>query len=260
MQQNRTTPTEPTPAVNPTDDAPSLAQTDPELVEYFDNFAFGETLADAAALDSSLDVRTRRLVRLGATLAAGGLAEFRSLATAAIERGDVSPVELKEVVYQGVAYVGMARARDHLDALNEILTAAGIELPLPGQSESTPQNRFEYGKSIQAKIVGGLDAVEKRINDAPADEAHFQRYLAENCFGDTVGRGGLDMATRELITFAMLAGLGGADNQIRGHVGANLAVGNTRARLLAVLTVLVPFIGYPRSLNALAAINDVTQP
>jgi hypothetical protein len=32
----------------------------------------------------------------------------------------------------------------------------------------------------------------------------------------------------------------------RGHVDGNLRVGNTRARLLAVLTVLVPFIGYPR--------------
>jgi 4-carboxymuconolactone decarboxylase len=69
---------------------------------------------------------------------------------------------------------------------------------------------------------------------------------------------GLNLPTRELLTFAMLAALGGADAQVRGHVTGNLNVGNTRARLLAVLTVLVPFIGYPRTLNALAAINDVT--
>lgn len=238
----------------------TLAQTDPELIEYFDNFAFDEVLTDAAELDESLDVRTRLLVQLGATLAAGGPGEFRVLAAAAIERGGVSPVELKELVYQGIAYVGMARAYDYLHAVNEILADAGVGLPLPGQSASTPETRLEYGKSVQAKIVGGPDAVEKRIADAPADETHFQRYLAENCFGDTVGRGGLDMPMRELITFAMLAGLGGADAQVKGHVGGNLAVGNTRARLLAVLTVLVPFIGYPRSLNALAAINDVTQP
>lgn len=236
----------------------ALTETDPELIEYFDNFAFDETLTDAAALDESLDVRTRLLVLLGGTLAAGGLGEFRVLAAAAIERGGVSPVELKEVVYQGVAYVGMARVYDYLHAVNEILTDADIELPLPGQSASTPETRFEYGKSVQAKIVGGPEAVEKRIDDAPADEAHFQRYLAANCFGDTVGRGGLDMAMRELITFAMLAALGGADNQVKGHVGGNLAVGNTRAQLLAVLTILVPLIGYPRTLNALAAVDAVT--
>jgi 4-carboxymuconolactone decarboxylase len=56
----------------------------------------------------------------------------------------------------------------------------------------------------------------------------------------------------------MLVGLGGADAQVRGHVSANLKVGNTRERLLAVLTVLAPFIGYPRTLNGLAALNDIT--
>jgi 4-carboxymuconolactone decarboxylase len=55
----------------------------------------------------------------------------------------------------------------------------------------------------------------------------------------------------------MLAALGGCDAQVRGHVAANLNVGNDRQRLLSVLTVLLPFIGYPRTLNALAAINEV---
>jgi 4-carboxymuconolactone decarboxylase len=50
--------------------------------------------------------------------------------------------------------------------------------------------------------------------------------------------------------------LGGADAQVRGHVTGNLRVGNARARLLAVL---VPFIGYPRTLNGLAALNDLTR-
>ncbi len=68
---------------------------------------------------------------------------------------------------------------------------------------------------------------------------------------------GVDLPTRELLTFSMLAALGGADAQVKGHVAANLRVGNDRAVLLAVLTRLLPFIGYPRTLNALAAINEV---
>jgi hypothetical protein len=55
---------------------------------------------------------------------------------------------------------------------------------------------------------------------------------------------------RELLTFAMLISLGGADPQAKGHLAVNLNVGNTRQQLLDVITVLVPFIGYPRSLNA----------
>jgi 4-carboxymuconolactone decarboxylase len=41
-------------------------------------------------------------------------------------------------------------------------------------------------------------------------------------------------------------------------VAANLNVGNDRTVLLAVVTQLLPFIGYPRTLNALRVIDDVT--
>jgi len=42
-------------------------------------------------------------------------------------------------------------------------------------------------------------------------------------------------------------------------VAANLNVGNPRQPLLDVITVLVPFIRYHRSLNALAAGDGVTR-
>jgi len=64
--------------------------------------------------------------------------------------------------------------------------------------------------------------------------------------------------TRELLTFAMLISLGGCEPQAKGHVAANLNVSNGRGVLLAVITQLLPFIGYPRSLNALRVLNEVT--
>ncbi len=91
---------------------------------------------------------------------------------------------------------------------------------------------------------------------APADAVHFQEFLSANCFGDHYTRTGLDVRRRELLTFAILVGLGGADAQVAGHVAMNLHVGNTRQHLLDVLTVLVPYVGYPRTLNGLAAVND----
>jgi alkylhydroperoxidase/carboxymuconolactone decarboxylase family protein YurZ len=47
----------------------------------------------------------------------------------------------------------------------------------------------------------------------------------------------------------MLVALGGCEPQVRGHVSANLNVGNDRARLIDVITQLLPFIGYPRTLK-----------
>ncbi len=40
-------------------------------------------------------------------------------------------------------------------------------------------------------------------------------------------------------------------------MAANLNVGNGRQTLISVITVLLPFIGYPRTLNAIAAVNEV---
>jgi len=57
----------------------------------------------------------------------------------------------------------------------------------------------------------------------------------------------------------MLISMGGCEPQARGHVAANLTVGNDRGVLLSVITQLLPFIGYPRTLNALAVINEVTK-
>jgi 4-carboxymuconolactone decarboxylase len=85
----------------------------------------------------------------------------------------------------------------------------------------------------------------------------MQRLLSANCFGDHYTRAGIDLKTRELLTFAMLAAHGGCDPQVRGHVAANVNVGNDRRVLLAVITQLLLFMGYPRTLNALAAINEI---
>lgn len=159
-----------------------FADTDPELVGYFGNFAYGETRGDAAHLDATLDERTQVMVQLAAILAAAGLSQFRLLATAAVANAGVSPVELKELVYQAVAYVGMARAYDYIDAANEVLATAGIALLLAGQSAATPESRPDHGKSVQGRIIGD-EAVAARFAHTEVDDAHFQRYLAANCFG-----------------------------------------------------------------------------
>ncbi len=81
--------------------------------------------------------------------------------------------------------------------------------------------------------------------------------MSANCFGDYLTRTGLDLKTRELLTFAMLISLGGCEPQAQGHVAANLNVGSDRAVLLNVITALLPFIGYPRALNAVAAVSAI---
>ncbi len=227
----------------------TLPVTDPELIEIFDNFAFDEVLRE-----TKLDVRTRLMTQLAAIIACQGLREFHVMARAALTAG-VTPVELKEVVYQAVPYVGIAKVYDVIHATNEILVERGVALPLPGQSATTPETRTEKGLATQTAIIGAA-RVETLYASASADQTHIQRFLTGNCFGDHLSRGGLDLTTRELLTLSMLVALGGCDMQAKAHVAANLNVGNDRARLIDVVTQLLPFIGYPRTLNGLRAIDE----
>jgi 4-carboxymuconolactone decarboxylase len=229
----------------------TLKVTDPEFIEYFDNFAFDEVLRD-----DTLDTSTRLMVQLAAMIACQAVSEYRVMLGAALTVG-VTSVQVKEIVYQAVPYVGMAKVFDFIHATNEVLTERGVQLPLEGQSTTTSETREEKGLAVRKEIVGAA-ATDQMYASASDDEMHFQHLLSANCFGDHYTRTGLDLQTRELLTFAMLVALGGCEPQAKGHVAANLNVGNDRQLLLAVITQLLPFIGYPRTLNALRVINEVT--
>jgi len=228
----------------------TLKVSDPELIGTFDNFAFDEVLRYG-----SLDDRTRLMVQLAAIIACPGLQNYRLMLGGALNLG-VTPIEVKEIVYQAVPYVGMAKVLDFVHVTNEVLVDRGIQLPLEGQSTTTPETREEKGLAIQKEVIGA-DIIDALYASTPDDALHFQRLLSANCFGDHYTRTGIDVPMRELLTFAMLVALGGCEAQVKAHVAANLNVGNDRAVLLSVITQLLPLIGYPRTLNGLAVINHV---
>jgi len=230
----------------------TLKVTDPEVMEVFDNWAFDEVLRE-----SVLDTRTRLMVQLAALIASHAVNEYRVMLGGALNVG-VTPVEAKEILYQAVPYVGMAKVFDFLHATNEVLKARGVTLPLEGQSTTTPETRREKGLDVQRRLFG--DTVDQLYQKSPKDQLHIQAFLSANCFGDYLTRTGLDLKTRELLTVSMLAALGGCEAQLAGHVAGNLAAGNDRKVLVSTITQLLPYIGYPRTLNALRVINEGTSP
>ena len=84
-------------------------------------------------------------------------------------------------------------------------------------------------------------------------------YLSSWCFGDTYTRRGQDLKMRELLTFAAISALGGCESQVKSHVQGNLNVGNSKQMLIDTLAQMLPFIGFPRTLNALACVNAVAR-
>ncbi|WMW25645.1 carboxymuconolactone decarboxylase family protein [Methanolobus sediminis] len=226
-----------------------LNVTDPELMEVFNNFAFDEVLSYG-----NLDTKTRTMVILSSLIASQTLSEYKVMLDGALNVG-VTPVEVKELVYQSIPYVGFAKAVDFIHATNEILENRGIELPLEGQSTTSPETRFERGLEVQKQIFGPI--IDKMYEAAPENQIHIQKYLSANCFGDYYTRKGLDVKTRELLTFSIILSLGGCEPQLKGHIIGNLSVGNDKETLLSTVTQLLPYIGYPRTLNAITCLNEL---
>ena len=234
---------------------PGLAQTDPEFAQIFTNFAFGEVLSTSPELEP-LAEPTRYLAILATLLGCQGLDAFRLMLPLALD-GGVTPIEVKETVYQAAAYLGLGRMLPFLSAVNEELSRRGIALPLEPQGTVQPEQRREAGNQIQVEAFG--EGLRNSWEHGPEEKRHINSWLASNCFGDYYTRKGLSLPQREMITFCFLAAQGGCEPQLTAHARANMTVGNDRLFLIQVVSRCLPYIGYPRSLNALNCIENASK-
>lgn len=225
-----------------------LYLTDPEFMERFEHFALDEVVNEPG---QELDVATRYMAILAVLLGCQGAEEFRMKLPEALD-GGISPIMAKEIVYQAVDYLGIGRVRPFLNITNEVLKGRGVALPLPGQATTTMENRLEKGVEAQAEIFGN------HMKEAWKG-GHINRWLADNCFGDYYTRTGLTLSQRELITFCFLAAQGGCEPQLTAHAKGNMNLGNDQAFLIRVVSQCLPYIGYPRSLNAITCVKKAAE-
>lgn len=224
-------------------------KTDPEWIAILDNFAFDEVINH-----DTMDTKTRVFLILASSIASQALSVYKMYVGAALNIG-ITPIEIKEVLYQSVPYVGILKVMDFINATNEIFGERNISIPLASQSTTTSETRMEKGLAKQKEIFG--DIIDNMYTNSPKDLLHIQEYLSANCFGDYITRNGLDLKTREMITLSFLISLGGTEGQIKGHMIGNSNVGNDRQTLINLITQLVPYVGYPRTLNAIQCLNEV---
>ena len=229
----------------------TLSKTDPEFVEILANFS-----QDEVRKANILTEKEQMLCILSALLGCQGMGEFQNMLHAALNMG-IDPIAIKEVIYQATAYLGIGRTYDFLAATNRIMEQHGIKLPLAPQASTNEKTRFEDGLTKQVELFGSNMA--KRQTDGPILRRNINRWLADNCFGDYYTRNGLNDQERELITFCFILAQGGCENQLRGHTAGNFGVSNDKEKLYSVVEQCMPYIGYPRSLNAMNIIDDVSK-
>lgn len=120
----------------------------------------------------------------------------------------------------------------------------------PSERSSGMSERQTHAEAVYERLFGPRDA------SALDNDPELMEILRRFIFGDVFGTGVLDDQDRELITVTVLACLQTLP-QLRSHAAAALNVGVQPVEIREAVYQLAPFIGFPRTLNAVAAINEV---
>lgn len=225
--------------------------TDAEFESIAKNFLWGDALEHGALSD-----KQRAIVILTTLTASGTYEVIEKYAGASLKAG-VSANEIRETLIQCTPYVGMEKVNLALKEAYKAFEKAGVSETVTEQATVDDDTRFEKGLAVQQEIFGA-DNINNMRASAPQELKHIQDYLSAYCFGDFYTRKTLDLKMRELITFCAICSLGGCEPQAKAHAAANISVGNTREMLIDAITQCLPFIGFPRTLNAISCIDSVT--
>lgn len=115
----------------------------------------------------------------------------------------------------------------------------------------------ERGERLLRKIDGDkvADNLLREYQDVAPD---FARYLVEFAFGEIYARDG-DLRHKEIVAITSLATMGGCDRQLETHVHGALNVGLSEADIVEVVMTLIPYVGFPKTLNAMAVVKRVIE-
>lgn len=223
--------------------------TDAELMQILQKYIFGEvfTVGD-------LDIKTREMITITALTTMQTLPQLKGHIGAALDVG-VTPVEVREVIYQCGTMVGFPRALNALSMMNEVFKERSIKTPLEKGATVDENNRHQKGLEIQQSLYGSkMKEALKDLPDNMGDDAY--NFMVEVYFGDIYTRKGLDIKTRELLAIASLTTLGNTQT-LKSHIKSNLKAGNSIETITAAIVQTMPYVGFANGLSALKVVKEV---
>jgi 4-carboxymuconolactone decarboxylase len=118
-----------------------------------------------------------------------------------------------------------------------------------------PQTPRERGERL-LRLVDGDAVADNLLRTYGEFAPDFLTYLTEFAFGTIYARDG-DLRQRELIAISSLITMGDCERQLETHVHGAFNVGLTQAEVVEAVMTLIPYVGFPKALNALAVVKRV---
>ena len=121
-------------------------------------------------------------------------------------------------------------------------------------SAQAKENKNMTREDIADKNLEILFNITTKNNEG-ADK-DFIDILQKYIFGEVFTIGDLDIKTRELLTVTSLAVMQTLP-QLKAHINGALNAGNTPIEIRETIYQCAPFIGFPKTLNAISVFNEV---
>jgi 4-carboxymuconolactone decarboxylase len=120
------------------------------------------------------------------------------------------------------------------------------------------ESRFDVGMRVRREVLGDqhVDQAQARQTNFDAD---FQRFITETAWGTLWARPDLDRRTRSIVTIAILAALGRAD-ELALHIRASRNTGATPHEIAEALLHVAVYAGVPAANSAFAIAKAALAP
>lgn len=116
-------------------------------------------------------------------------------------------------------------------------------------------DRYQQGWDILKSLdENSGERVKNDLKDVAPD---FVNFIMEFAYGDVYSRPGLELKQRVLVTISSLAAMGGAEPQLKVHIGNALNVGWTKEEIIEALMQIAVYAGFPKALNAIYTAKKV---
>lgn len=217
----------------------SLEELAPDLAKYIIEFVFGDIYCR-----STLDLKARQLIAISSLTAMGGCEPQLAVHIEAGLNVGLMPNEIIETIIQLSSYAGFPRALNAIFTAKSVFEKSGIKVAAPSENELS--DRYEEGLKLLRTLDNNPAVIDALSEIAP----ELGRYVVEFGYGDIYNRKGLELSSRQLITLAAITALGGAEAQLKFHVGAGLNVGLTPNEIIEGIMQTTWVVGFPRVLNA----------
>lgn len=207
-------------------------------------FIFGEV-----CYVGSLDNRIRELITITVLTVNQTLPQLKAHVGACLNVG-LSPLEIRETIYQCAPFIGFPKTLNAITAMNEVFTSKNIPLPLQNAETVTEETRYE--KCLEIEKNGCGHDIAARYSWLPGDfSENIAKWTTELFYSDFFMRKGLDSKTRKLLAVVIIAATGITDAMMKYIVLSALKAGNTSEEIVCALVHASPYMGMPLLFNAL---------